>query len=138
MDDDETSTIPKFVLEKMILPGCAKVPIDGDGFSIKVVNAISPFKIVRYTNDEYKEKISFKLDGRELNHDNFYIKYQGVIAPISDLSKLHGVIVNIDDTVDLIYKGEEIEAGKHEIDIYSKSTNPLRIKFEINFHEGFY
>lgn len=137
MDDDEKSTIPKFVLEKMLLPGCALIPIDEDGFTLKVVNAIAPFKIVRKTNGDYKDIVSFKLDGRELEHDKFYLKYQGVTAPLNDLTKLHGVIVNIDDTVELIYKGEKIEPGKHKVDIHAKSTNPIRIKFEIAFQEGF-
>ncbi|MHA1341176.1 MAG: hypothetical protein ACTSRZ_14285 [Promethearchaeota archaeon] len=52
LEKDLESTIPKFIFEKMILPGCAKIRKEG-GFKLKIRNAISPLKIIRSKNPSY-------------------------------------------------------------------------------------
>ncbi len=79
------TTIPPFVLKKIFRKGCAYVT--QDGFSITVVNAISPMRITK-PSAENLERLTIKLDEEKLNLKDFFIHYKDIVAPYIDLTPL--------------------------------------------------
>jgi hypothetical protein len=130
------STIPGFILEKMLLPGCARILSDG-GFSLKIVNAIAPLKIIKHHDEQYKNDISILIDDIAYDIDDFIVSYQGVKTPYYNLDPLHGFVVNMDDQMEIIYNGSnELKPGLHTVDIQLNIANPVRIKFATKFNES--
>lgn len=132
------TTIPPFILEKMLLPGCARILADGK-FSLRVRNAIAPLKIVRHRDDLYKSQISIKIDDIPFAIEDFIVSYQGIRTPYSNLDPLDGFIVNVDDETEITYNGKlKLKSGVHIVDIQVNTTNPIRIKFSTNFRDSFF
>jgi hypothetical protein len=131
------TTIPPFILERMLLPGCARILSDGR-FCLRIKNAIAPLKIVRHHDDQYKSQISIKIDDNTFAIEDFIVSYQGIRTPYSNLDPLDGFIVNVDDEAEIIYNGKiKLKPGVHIVDISVNTTNPIRIKFSTNFRESF-
>lgn len=133
---DENSTIPPYILKKIFKKGCAS--ITDEGFSVKIVNEITPFLITIPSKDTNQGEMTFKLDDRELDIQNVFLRYQEIETPYLDFRPLDGTRINMGDEVELVYKTEEeIDPTKHTIEIFINSPNPVRIKFATKFHKRF-
>jgi len=137
-EKDKASTIPAFVLKKIFPSDCAKVREEG-GFSITLINKIQPFLFNAPPLKSYIDSIELKLDGENLDPNNFYIRYKGVESKYTDLSSFNGGRVNLNDQIEVIYKDDEqSEPTTHMLDIHIHSPEPIRIKFKTKFRKAFY
>ncbi len=114
--------------------GCATLL--KDGFSIRIVNAIAPLKIVRSREHSNLEKVLFKVDEEILNIRQFYLKYQSILTPYEDLTPLHGCIVNVGDTLEVIFKGKTLSPGWHLIEVKVDLPNPVQLKVKLHFQKN--
>ena len=105
-----------------------------DGFSITVVNAISPMRITK-PSAENLERLTIKLDEEKLNLKDFFIHYKDIVAPYIDLTPLEGFLFDINDSGEIIYRGGSISLGKHILEIIAEDLNPIFIKVELKFHQ---
>ncbi len=132
----KVTNLPTYILKKILRPKCTVIHPDGS-FSISLINAIAPIKIVKHNNKQYKSDVRIQIDDTILDIDDFWIIYQGIETAYSHLDPLNGYIINLGDEVIMHYRGpHKLTPGKHFIDIEIKMEKPIRIKFSANFIEG--
>ncbi len=139
-DDEQQkiTTIPTYILKKILRPRCTVIHSDGS-FSISLINAIAPIKIVKHHNEQYKKDVKIQIDDILLDIADFSLVYQGIETPYSELDPLNGYIINLGDEIVMRYRGpHKISPGKHFIDIEIKMEKPIRIMFSIKFQKDIF